>query len=625
MKATHIILFIVATFTISACDFTLAEDITPPPNYVSPTPEPTLGPLYPAQAPDVDKGAAIYAEKCAPCHGETGMGDGRQGIQLNVTVPAFGLSEVARPASLAKWYAMVTRGNIERFMPPFLSLSDQERWDVAAYAMTLHTTREELALGKELFETNCANCSTDFFRDQSKMSALSEVDLARIIKEGNDKVKAFGENLNEDEVWLVAAYLRTLSLAVPFVVSASSSLTPTEPIPASQTSAAAERTPPSTAQAAVTNEATVIAQPGFGTVHGSVENKTGLKLSPNQKVTLRGFDHSTDPNTNPKEVLSLDGTLNADGIFDFEDIEMPKGRIFMAQIVYEGITLQSDFAVVEEGNTSLNLSPIKLYGTTDDPSSLVIDEARIFFDYTENEIQVFSVYSFRNQTDKIIAVPLKGGLEIPFLKSPQDAQVQGFEPMQDSQPFTSAGNTLAFPPNEKPYGLIVFSTLPKGTQIEVIQPFVLPISSLTVFLPEGVQADNSQLADHGVQKIDNFNFQMYAAGDLKAGSTLNFTLSGTPVDRAESTSTTSSNTKKSILIGASALGLTLILVGAWLFIKDRKHRVSSHQDAYKEFDTPEEVMDAIIALDDLNQAKKISKDVYQKRRNKLKDQLKEMM
>ncbi len=36
-------------------------------------------------------------------------------------------------------------------------------------------------------------------------------------------------------------------------------------------------------------------------------------------------------------------------------------------------------------------------------------------------------------------------------------------------------------------------------------------------------------------------------------------------------------------------------------------------------------MDAIIALDDLNQAKKISNQAYHKRRNELKEILKEML
>src|SRR5215208_7048447 len=96
MNFRYLILFTTTMMILTACNFTLAEDITPPPNYVPPTPAATLGPLFPAQAPSTVSGAAIFAEKCAACHGETGMGDGEQGIKLNVTVPAFGLPEIAR-------------------------------------------------------------------------------------------------------------------------------------------------------------------------------------------------------------------------------------------------------------------------------------------------------------------------------------------------------------------------------------------------------------------------------------------------------------------------------------------------------------------------------------------------
>jgi mono/diheme cytochrome c family protein len=264
MKLPQNILLLLVTFIITACNFTLAEDVTPPPNYVSPTPAPTLA-FYPGQIPNLENGATIYSEKCAPCHGETGMGDGEQGIQLQgVTVPAFGLPEIARSASLAQWHTIVTRGNIERFMPPFASLSDQERWDVVAYAMTFHITQEEIARGKELFEANCAGCSTEYFEDQSKMASLSEIELARMIKEGNDEVKAFGENMDEDEVWAVVAYLRTLSFANASVASAAQTPAPPEATPVGG------RT-----QVPVTSEATGISLSGFGTVNGSIENNTG--------------------------------------------------------------------------------------------------------------------------------------------------------------------------------------------------------------------------------------------------------------------------------------------------------------------------------------------------------------
>jgi len=617
MKLRHIILLTLVTIIIAGCNFTLAEDITPPPDYVAPPPAPTLGSLYPMQAPSIENGAAIYVEKCAPCHGQTGLGDGEQGIQLQgVTVPAFGLPEIARPASLAKWYITVTRGNIERFMPPFASLTDQERWDVVAYAMTFHTTRDEIEKGRDLFEANCANCSTNFFKDQSKMSALSEVELARIVKQGNDEVQAFGSNLNDDDVWLVAAYLRTLS----FDTALASAVTP-KPVTVTGTPApSAEGTLAGTAQAGASSEATAVLEEGFGRVSGSIENKTGADLSSELKITLRGFDQGAGPNATPQEVLSLDGTIGTDGAFAFDDVEMPVSRIFMAQVIHEGIMLQSGFAIVEEGASMLTLPPITLYGTTNDISALVIDDARIFFDYAENDIRVFAVYSFRNLTDKIIVAQLKDGVEIPFIKPPEGAGGLGYEPMQDSQPFTSTENGLAFPPNEQPYGLIAFSTLPKDSKVKVAQPFTLPVASLTVFLPEGVKAEGTQMIDHGLQAIEGFNFQMYAAGNIGAGDTLTFTLSGLPGETLVLTPETNSN--QNLLIGAGALGMALILAGGWIYLRDRNR---AEENADDDYESPEDVMDAIIALDDLHRAKKISDNVYQKRRDELKEVLKEIL
>ena len=104
MKLRYLLFVAILTLLISACNFTLAEDVTPPPGYVPPTPVPTLV-LVPPQAPNVENGKAIFAVKCAGCHGATGLGDGEQGIQLGVTVPAFGLPEIARPAVPAQWYA----------------------------------------------------------------------------------------------------------------------------------------------------------------------------------------------------------------------------------------------------------------------------------------------------------------------------------------------------------------------------------------------------------------------------------------------------------------------------------------------------------------------------------------
>jgi hypothetical protein len=80
------------------------------------------------------------------------------------------------------------------------------------------------------------------------------------------------------------------------------------------------------------------------------------------------------------------------------------------------------------------------------------------------------------------------------------------------------------------------------------------------------------------------------------------------------------------LIGAGALGIALILAGAWIYMRDRNRPDDESGDEEdSEFATSEEVLDAIVALDDLHRARKISDEAYQKRRAELKAILKEKL
>ncbi|MCF6278648.1 MAG: hypothetical protein L3J16_07870, partial [Anaerolineales bacterium] len=59
MKFRYIILLALMTVLLSGC-VSLAEDVTPPPNYVPPTPRPTAAPVWPETAPKAANGAAIF-------------------------------------------------------------------------------------------------------------------------------------------------------------------------------------------------------------------------------------------------------------------------------------------------------------------------------------------------------------------------------------------------------------------------------------------------------------------------------------------------------------------------------------------------------------------------------------
>jgi hypothetical protein len=174
------------------------------------------------------------------------------------------------------------------------------------------------------------------------------------------------------------------------------------------------------------------------------------------------------------------------------------------------------------------------------------------------------------------------------------------------------------PPSAAPYGLVAFGSFPKENRIEYSLDVKLNVASLVVLLPEGVKAKGENLADHGVQAVQNANFQIYQGGPRNAGDTVTFTISGRP----KSAGGASLTQNQTLLIGVGAFGVVLILAGLWLYLRDR-HRAEEESEDDDEFEDTESILDAIIALDDLHRAGKLNDEAYRKRREELKAKLKE--
>lgn len=614
MKLRFAILILLGGLLLTGCNFTLAEDVTPPPDYVPPTAMPTLGPTFPSSAPDVQAGAAIFAQNCAACHGDKGLGDGPQSMQLPVSVPAIGLADTARGASPAEWYKIVTQGNLDRFMPPFVgALSDQERWDVVSYVLTLHTTQTQVTEGKSLFDADCPNCASQF-SDQKKMSALSEDDLVGIIKNGQGDIPAFGKDYSDEQARAAAAYVRTLTFGTaPEVASAS-----TPAVGTTEPSAAENLTPEAGAGSSSTPEAA--ARAGNGTVSGSIQ-VSGGNLPSNLTVTLYGFDHTQDQSGNPQQMISLQTTAAADGTFQFENVAMPDKRAFVAEVEYNGIKYRSGISSATSDSTSIELAPVKLYETSDDLSLLDFTQVHILTDFaTAGTVQFLEIYSFSNSSNKTVIIS-KDNSSVNFIQLPAEAQNVGFQMGQDSAPLTtsSGGQGVAAVPSDTPYSIIAFFNLPYTGKLRIDQPFNTNVPSLIMLIPEGLKVSGQSLTDRGTQTIQNNSYQEFSASDLKAGSKFSFSLSGHP----STSSATGLDTHQGLLFGGGALGVVMILAGVFLYLRDRRREVDV-EDEEPEFDSSDEVMDAILALDDLHRAGKISDEAYQSRRAELKEILKEM-
>ncbi|MDI6769019.1 MAG: c-type cytochrome [Anaerolineales bacterium] len=651
MKIRFITTLLLMAVVLSACNFSLAEDITPPPNYVTPTPAPTLGPLYPSTPPSPARGAAIFAKECATCHGEKGLGNGAQAAGLPVPVAAIGLADISRQSSPAEWYAVVTQGRTDRYMPSFASrLSTQERWDVLAYVFSLSASADDVAKGALIYADKCAAChglqgrgdgpqaaalsrAPANFTDrvgaahQNWMSKATGIGLYRAISEGvAPNMPGFSPELSEADRVALVAYLRSLT----FDLSAPKAI-PTSTPEATATLEAQPATPDpqlSTPEAAVTNEASATPEIAVGTVSGTVVNATGNALPTGLTVTLRGFDHGSEASTGLAEAINLSVPLASDGAFNFENVEMPAGRLFLAQVTFTGVPYQSGYLVAEAGMDRLALPPLNIYETTNDTALLTLDQTNIAFDFSSQGVaQVYEIYILTNSSVQTIVI-LTDGQSLPFIALPENAQNVGFDLAQGSAPLLPADGGFAIQPSTTQYGIVAFFTLPYDKKLEVTQPFKLAAESVTLFLPEGFKVKGDQLTDAGIKTIQGNSFQTYTTENVKADSSLTFTVRGST---KTSTGGTSLDTKTSLIVGLGGLGIVLILAGVYLFFRERARPVEPEEG--EEEETPEDALgedpasltDAILALDDQFKSGGIAKEAYEKRRAELKARLKDLL
>jgi mono/diheme cytochrome c family protein len=684
MKLSRLFIPLALVFILSACSFSLAADVTPPPGYHSPTapaePVAVVGPLYPLVPPNPADGAGIFSEKCAPCHGTTGKGDGPRAAQLPNPVAAIGTAELARQSSPAKWYATVTQGNLERFMPPFNSLTDRQRWDVLAYVYSLSAPDASIAKGSQLFEQNCARCHgakgqgngpdaaqlskpPQDLTDLAFMAEKSAADFFKAISEGTaPDMPGFADKLSEDDRWALTDFVRSLTFSLPSaplaqsapatpgstaitggtpVLSASSTTVPSNTTVASSTTVPSNTTvssnttvPSSTTVASGTQStttpgagtpsvsATTVATQTLGMITGKVVNASGGQVPPDLTVTLHGFDQM-------QAVITQTATLQPDYTFSFDNVDMTNGRFFMASVDYGGTTYSSDVQTASTGASTVSL-PINIYETTTDASGLSVDRLHLFFDSADPQtIRVIELFILSNTGDKTV-VPAEKGQSVVTVKLPADATNLQFQDGALGDRYIQIqdgfGDTAPIPPGSGSHQLLFAYDLPYKNKVDLVQQMTLPTNAVVVLVPAGqFSVKGSSMQDAGTRDAQGTQYQMYNGASLAAGDVLRMTVSG-----SNPSGLLSGNSKNNLIVGLAVFGVALIGVGLWLYFKNRPTVAVDDgpgmqaSPAGSTSDNAETIMDAILALDDLYQAGKLPEDAYRQRRAELKGRLKEI-
>jgi hypothetical protein len=144
---------------------------------------------------------------------------------------------------------------------------------------------------------------------------------------------------------------------------------------------------------------------------------------------------------------------------------------------------------------------------------------------------------------------------------------------------------------------------------------------------DGYKVKSDQLEDAGSRNFEGVSYNMYTGVNLKTGNNLDLALSGRPkADTSFITTAEDSNTN--LVIGLAGLGGALIVAGIFLWYRNRADKDESLDDDWEDDlygDSVEDIMDAIIALDDQYRTGGLPEGAYRVRRTELKERLEEVI
>ena len=605
-KAISVLL--ISFVLLTGCN--LAGDVTPPPGLIpvetsnpqraapantstAPSPpEPMMSPVVPAIPFDLAEGSLIYEEKCAPCHGDSGLGDGSMSGSLEIAPTALGDPEIGREAVPAEWYEIVTNGRMNRFMPPFSSLTDTERWHVVGYALSLSVPEGDLERGGELYTEMCAPCHGDAGEaDQNGIRLADLTHLANhslamhleIITNGRGAMPAFGDEISTDDLWALSGFVRSFG----YLNQQTPEVQATEP------------------EEAITGTISGIAIDGSG----DDIDVSGLE------VVLLGFD-SDQP------VITETTSTDTDGYFEFRSLEVVPGRIFGAFIEFDGARHYSTAAHFLEEAPFFEL-PIVLYKSTIDRDDLDIERLHLVFDYSvEGLVEVSELWLISNVgTETVLANESSGWLEIPLPDGYQKFQfVESSGPVNLNS--TGDGVILEEPilPGET-IDLIFSFYLPYGRNLDFHQDMDIPPGAIVALTAEGApEILGEGVEDLGARDMGDMSFRTYSVEPPNEGEPLQFEIMGRHPNSPEVLSS------QNLIVALGVLGGALILVGlGWWYFGSRRPEGLDVSDGQDPPQDKEALLHAIAALDDAFDSGDLDEDEYQKRRSELKKKLTDLM
>ncbi|SNR97688.1 high-affinity iron transporter [Methylobacillus rhizosphaerae] len=133
--------------------------------------------VAPKDIPDLNRGARLFGETCAACHGATGHGDGPLAKGLEPEPSNFHDQDRMRMRSIYGLYNTITLGVNGTPMQSYAALPETDRWSLAFYVSTLRATDAQKSAGEQLWQQGKGKAALGSLK-QLVMQAPAEAEQA---------------------------------------------------------------------------------------------------------------------------------------------------------------------------------------------------------------------------------------------------------------------------------------------------------------------------------------------------------------------------------------------------------------------------------------------------------------
>lgn len=564
MRRAFGLMALILAMLVSACGGLAGEPVI-----VATIPAPTAAPaqtiaLEMPENVDLALGEQIFAEKCIDCHGITGAGDGAFVATGQIRdVPDFTDPATIAGQTPADYYRVVTEGRLEKLMPPFPSLSDDERWSVALYVYNLSS---------------------------SDTPASNDADVASETNTTSDAVAAAPVATEEADI----------AADAPDDTADDTQTAETNDAPAT------------------TDENGLITT--TGTISGQVVNGTAdAGVSDDMTVTL----HIVDAQFNEE---TRDTQIDDEGRYVFADVPVDLHRAYFVTVNYAGGRFVSDFVGGDPEVPDQTLD-IMLYEATDDASVLQVSALRVQVTYVQDMIHVIELVELVNTSDRMYTRQLPGTDSIASveMRLPEGARLTTATDSRRymlADDGTTVYDLQSVLPDARHTVHLVY-TLPAASNTSVIEPLLYPLDGpAEVYVSEGLALHETTLTDHGTSDASEYTYAIYAGRvSIPANSD-----PGYRVDLVSGATTTTATATESsdlpVLPLVLAIGGVVALIGAVvLYLRTNNQAAPSPVPQPVQSVTMQELVRQIAELDEQYEVGQLDADVYEQRRKRLKAQL----